>query len=74
MRRLSGANDGEGVRTPRREAISIADTARLLDVHYDTVRRLIKHGELQAFRVGRAIRIHRAALVRYVKTREIGRG
>lgn len=50
-----------------REAVSMADAAKLLDVHYETVRRLVSRGELEAFKVGRVLRIRKAVLVRYVQ-------
>jgi excisionase family DNA binding protein len=54
-----------------RDAVSITDAARLLDVHYETVRRLVASGKLEAFRVGRVIRIRRSVLLRYLQTEQI---
>lgn len=42
--------------------LSVSDAAALLDVHTDTVRRLIRSGKLEAVRIGRIIRISRAVL------------
>jgi excisionase family DNA binding protein len=68
----AGAADLEGVTMPRdrrlpvtREAVSVQHAAVLLDVHEDTVYRLIKAHKLLAFRVGRAIRILRSDLLAY---------
>ena len=36
---------------------SIKQTADLLGVHYNTVYRMVRRGELEAYRVGRIIRI-----------------
>jgi excisionase family DNA binding protein len=55
----------------QRDAVSITDAARLLDVHYETVRRLVASGKLEAFRVGRVIRIRRSVLLRYLQTEQI---
>ena len=36
---------------------SIRETADLLGVHYNTVYRMVRRGELEAYKVGRIIRI-----------------
>jgi excisionase family DNA binding protein len=41
----------------RREAVSVQRAAILLDVHEDTIYRLIKGGKLKALRVGRSLRV-----------------
>lgn len=41
----------------RREAVSVQRAAVLLDVHEDTIYRLIKAGKLSVLRVGRSIRV-----------------
>ena len=52
-----------------REALSMRAVAELLDVHYETVRRAVARGELEAFRVGRVLRIRRDVVRTYVLKR-----
>jgi excisionase family DNA binding protein len=57
--------------TVTREALSMSDAAKLLDVHYETVRRLVAAGELESFRVGRVVRIKRCVIASFaVKQRD----
>ena len=49
------------------EMVSVKTVARLLGVDPQTVRRLIWRGELAATRVGRAVRVSKAALAQYLK-------
>jgi excisionase family DNA binding protein len=42
--------------------VSVRDVADQLGVHPETIRRLIHDGRLDAVRVGRVLRVHRAAL------------
>jgi excisionase family DNA binding protein len=42
--------------------VSVRDVAHQLGVHPETIRRLIHDGRLDAVRVGRVLRVHRAAL------------
>ena len=42
--------------------VSVRDVAQQLGVHPETIRRLIHDGRLDAVRVGRVLRVHRAAL------------
>jgi excisionase family DNA binding protein len=51
--------------TGARETISIQRAAVILDVHEDTILRLIKRGKLVAFKVGHQWRIHRTDLITY---------
>jgi excisionase family DNA binding protein len=44
------------------ESFTIAEAAKLLHVSKDTIRRRIKTGEIEIFRVGRAIRIRKDVL------------
>lgn len=44
------------------EYVSIPEAAHIANVHADTVRRAIYTRELEAYKVGRVIRIPRAAL------------
>ncbi|MFN7700323.1 MAG: helix-turn-helix domain-containing protein [Deltaproteobacteria bacterium] len=45
-------------------ALSIADVARLLDVHHTTIRRGIRSGAIRVVRVGRVVRVPRVELDR----------
>jgi excisionase family DNA binding protein len=42
--------------------VSVREVADQLGVHPETIRRLIHDGRLDAVRVGRVLRVHRAAL------------
>ena len=42
--------------------VSVREVAAELGVHPETIRRLIHDGRLDAVRVGRVLRVHRAAL------------
>jgi excisionase family DNA binding protein len=42
--------------------VSVREVADHLGVHPETIRRLIHDGRLDAVRVGRVLRVHRAAL------------
>ena len=44
------------------QSYTIGDAARILKVSKDTVRRRIKAGEIEIFRVGRVIRIRKEVL------------
>ena len=44
------------------EYLTVQGAAALLDVHADTIRRMIRAGQLEAVKVGRVIRIPRSAL------------
>lgn len=48
------------------ESYTIEEAARLLKVHRDTIRRKIRSGELEAFRVGRVIRIRKDVLEKFM--------
>lgn len=47
------------------QVYSIDEAAQMLRVHPDTIRRMIKRGELQANRVGRQYRIPRSELEKF---------
>lgn len=49
---------------PRPEAISILKAAALMDVHPETIRRLIKSGQLPAIRLGGQWRIRLSQLTK----------
>lgn len=51
----------------QREAVSVREAAELLGKHEDTIYRLIYRRRLVAFRMGRSICIHKAALAAYVR-------
>ncbi len=46
------------------ENYTVEEAAKLLKVSKDTIRRMIKSGEIEVFRVGRQIRIRRSVLDR----------
>ena len=48
-------------------ALRLPAVAEELDIHEETARRLVASGELDAFRVGRSIRVTRAALDAYIR-------
>lgn len=48
------------------EVYTIAETAKLLKVSEETVRRLIANGDLEARRVGRQYRITRETIDKYL--------
>jgi excisionase family DNA binding protein len=50
---------------PPRDAVSVQQAAALLDVHEDTIYRLIAAGRISSFRVGRSVRILTSALRAY---------
>jgi excisionase family DNA binding protein len=45
-----------------RSLVSVREVAGRLGVHPETIRRLIHDGRLDAVRVGRVLRVHRAAV------------
>lgn len=49
---------------PRPEAVSILKAAALMDVHPETIRRLIKAGKLPAIRLGGQWRIKLSVLIK----------
>lgn len=48
----------------QKQVYSIDEAARILEVHSDTIRRMIKRGELQASLVGRQYRIPQSEIDR----------
>lgn len=44
-------------------ALRIDDAARLLDVHPETIRQMVRRGDLASVRVGRLLRIPRHSLI-----------
>jgi excisionase family DNA binding protein len=48
--------------TDDEQSYTIAEAARILKVSKDTVRRRIKAGEIEIFRVGRVVRIRKDVL------------
>lgn len=48
----------------QKQVYSIEEAAQALDVHPDTIRKMIKRGELRASRVGRQYRIPQAEVDR----------
>jgi excisionase family DNA binding protein len=49
----------------RQRALSLKDSASILGVHPDTIRRAIKTGKLKAAKIGRDYRIAKSELERY---------
>src|SRR5437879_1082264 len=49
------------------QLVTVTEAARRLAVHENTVRRLIKRGELRATHVGRNVRIEEVELLAYVR-------
>jgi excisionase family DNA binding protein len=47
-------------------ALDVRDVAGLLEIHPETVRRLIAKGELRAVRIGRLVRVPREALTEFL--------
>lgn len=56
MRTVSSMNEDPSA------LVSVREVADQLGVHPETIRRLIHDGRLDAVRVGRVLRVHRAAL------------
>lgn len=54
------------------DILSVPQVAKLLGVATATVRREVARGNLEAFHVGRAVRITKAALLKYVGEVESG--
>ncbi len=52
--------------TDNEQSYTIAEAAKILKVSKDTVRRRIKEGEIERFRVGRAVRIRKDVLDKYM--------
>jgi len=48
------------------EVYTVEETAKILKVSPDTVRKLINNGELEARRVGRQLRVTREAIDRFL--------
>ncbi len=44
------------------ESYTVAEAAKMLRVHEDTIRRRIRAGEIEVFRIGRQIRIRKEVL------------
>jgi excisionase family DNA binding protein len=51
--------------------VSVREVAGELGVHPETIRRLIHDGRLDAVRVGRVLRVHRAAVDAYLARQRI---
>jgi excisionase family DNA binding protein len=51
----------------KQQAFSLRDSASILGVHPDTLRRAIKLGKLQSAKIGKDYRIARTELERYFK-------
>ena len=53
-----------------RQALPVAEVARLLGLHPDTVRSAIAHGDLEGFRIGRRTLVARRAIEALLNGRE----
>lgn len=62
------------VENPETLLLTLADAARLLRVCKRTVERLVGRGELPVIRVGRAPRISRTALMRWLESGSVAAG
>lgn len=54
----------------RKDLLAIKEVASILDVHTQTVRRLIAAKKLRTIRVGRLVKIRRSVVAEYYKTHE----
>jgi excisionase family DNA binding protein len=61
---LSSHHESDGL-------VSVRDVANQLGVHPETIRRLIHDGRLDAVRVGRVLRVHRAALEQFLARQRV---
>ncbi|HEY8792889.1 MAG TPA: helix-turn-helix domain-containing protein [Gaiellaceae bacterium] len=61
---MSSASEGSGL-------VSVREVADQLGVHPETIRRLIHDGRLDAVRVGRVLRVHRAAVDRFLARQRV---
>ena len=59
-----------GLFADARDVSSIHECAELLGVCDMTIRRLISRGELESIRVGKAVRVTKPALIRFVESQE----
>lgn len=63
LRRANAKPDGSGGRGSRvNEVLTLEEVAGYLRVHYTTVRRWCREGELPAVKIGRTYRVRRADL------------
>lgn len=54
------------------EVLTAEETAEILKVNIDTVRRLLRRGDLPGVKVGRHWRVEREVLRQYLRGRRIG--
>ncbi len=57
-----------------KQFLSLEEVAKLLDVKYQLIYRLVRSGELPAVRVGRVYRVERADLDAYLERSKTGSG
>ena len=56
-------------RKPKNEAITVREVGEFLNLHRETVNRMIKSGELPALKVGTAWRLNRMQIMEWAKSR-----
>ena len=71
---MSELSNSQGVRqptlvrpSPEREWLTYAEAGEMVGLSRGTIRKLVSAGELEAARVGRAVRINRRSLTAYMK-------
>ena len=71
---MSELNNSQGVRqptvvrlTPEREWLTYAEAGEMVGLSRVTLWKLVSQGDLEAARVGRAVRINRQSLTAYMK-------
>jgi excisionase family DNA binding protein len=71
---VSELNNSQGVRqptvvrlTPEREWLTYAEAGEMVGLSRVTLWKLVSQGDLEAARVGRAVRINRQSLTAYMK-------
>ena len=68
--RVEGSTGGmKALKKSRNEAMTVREVAEFLELHRETVHRMIKSGELPALKVGTAWRLNRAQIMEWAKSR-----
>ena len=58
--------------TPR-QIMTAAEVAEYLQIHLDTLYRLVRKHQIPAFKIGTEIRFHRAAIEKWMTDRQVKR-
>ena len=53
--------------------LTVDGIAKRLNVHPNTVYRLVRTGDLRAYRIGRSLRVNRDDLLAYIRDAEVGK-